>query len=227
MQYAVIGGAGFIGSHVARTLLYPTKETAVHIQHHKPFLFLISWSSELKLSCASVALDHIGDWALMTVFENDNRWDASNVQYVDGKILCYTWRSCFIVVNFHFCLPSFPPVLSTHSASQFHKNVCLLHILQDLRFLPNQNKHIFLLWSQWAIGERQKEIRSCYLFGSDRASGELSNGCKKYLCYEQKICINYGSVIGQIGISNPRKTTQKINQPFKNRKNWESGSHNL
>jgi len=28
--------------------------------------------------------------ALMTVFENDNRWDASNVQYVDGKILCYS-----------------------------------------------------------------------------------------------------------------------------------------
>ncbi|MFZ0662717.1 MAG: sugar phosphate nucleotidyltransferase [Acidobacteriaceae bacterium] len=41
------------------------------------------------------AFEASGKTALMAVFRNDDRWDASNVEFADGKILRYAKGACF------------------------------------------------------------------------------------------------------------------------------------
>jgi NDP-sugar pyrophosphorylase family protein len=40
------------------------------------------------------AFEHSGKAALMTVFRNDDQWDASNVQFSEGRIVRYAKRDC-------------------------------------------------------------------------------------------------------------------------------------
>lgn len=53
--------------------------------------FVLYGDSYLECDFAAVqaAFDHQGKAALMTVFANESRWDASNVEFADGRILAY------------------------------------------------------------------------------------------------------------------------------------------
>lgn len=47
---------------------------------------------DCDLAAIARAFDESGKAALMTVFRNDNRWDVSNVQFEDGRIIRYDKR---------------------------------------------------------------------------------------------------------------------------------------
>ena len=57
--------------------------------------FVLYGDSYLPTDCNAVAeaWRKSGQPALMTVFRNDDAWDASNVEFTDGKILCYDKRT--------------------------------------------------------------------------------------------------------------------------------------
>ena len=56
-----------------------------------PVFFVLYGDSYLECSYASVqdAFEAAGKRALMTVFRNEGRWDTSNVEFHDGRILAY------------------------------------------------------------------------------------------------------------------------------------------
>jgi NDP-sugar pyrophosphorylase family protein len=56
-----------------------------------PAFFLLYGDAYLECDYAAVqaAFEASGKPALMTVFRNEGRWDASNVEYSDGRILAY------------------------------------------------------------------------------------------------------------------------------------------
>lgn len=56
-----------------------------------PHFFVMYGDSFLDCDLAAIAraFDESGTAGLMTVFRNDNRWDASNVQFENGRILRY------------------------------------------------------------------------------------------------------------------------------------------
>lgn len=57
--------------------------------------FVMYGDSYLNCDLASIArsFDESGKAALMTVFRNDNRWDASNVQFEGGRVIRYDKRA--------------------------------------------------------------------------------------------------------------------------------------
>jgi NDP-sugar pyrophosphorylase family protein len=56
-----------------------------------PVFFLLYGDAYLKCDYAAVqsAFESSGKLGLMTVFRNEGRWDASNIEFVDGRILAY------------------------------------------------------------------------------------------------------------------------------------------
>ncbi len=68
-----------------------------------PAFFLLYGDSYLECDYPAVqkAFEASGKMALMTVFRNERQWDASNVEFSDGRILAYdkkkpTDRMCYI-----------------------------------------------------------------------------------------------------------------------------------
>lgn len=77
------------------------KKVIKHID--APAFFVLYGDSYLECDYAGVqrAFEASGKMGLMTVFHNDGKWDSSNVEFIDGRILAYdkkkpTKRMCYI-----------------------------------------------------------------------------------------------------------------------------------
>lgn len=92
----VVGDGSAYGLKVAYSFDGPElRGTAGAIRRALPMLgpafFVLYGDSYLECDYAGVqsAFEAAGTLALMTVFRNEGRWDASNVEYRDGRILAY------------------------------------------------------------------------------------------------------------------------------------------
>ena len=91
-----VGDGSAFGLEVAYSFDGPElRGTAGAIRRALPLLgqafFVLYGDSYLECSYADVqaAFEAAGKRALMTVFRNEGRWDTSNVEYRDGRILAY------------------------------------------------------------------------------------------------------------------------------------------
>jgi NDP-sugar pyrophosphorylase family protein len=92
----VVGDGSAFGIDVAYSFDGPElRGTAGAIRRALPMLgeafFVLYGDSYLECRYADVqsAFEAAGKLALMTVFRNEGQWDASNVEYRDGRILAY------------------------------------------------------------------------------------------------------------------------------------------
>lgn len=97
---AAVGDGAALGLRVAYAFDGPTLlGTAGALKRALPLLgeacFVLYGDSYLPCDYRAVqaAFEASGRLALMTVFRNDGRWDASNVEFVDGRLLAYDKRA--------------------------------------------------------------------------------------------------------------------------------------
>jgi len=98
---AAVGDGSRFGMSVEYVFDGPElRGTAGAIAHAGPLLgdefFALYGDSYLECDYRAVAAAYrqSGKPALMTVFANEGRWDVSNVEYADGRILAYDKRRC-------------------------------------------------------------------------------------------------------------------------------------
>ena len=95
-----VGDGSAFGLEVAYSFDGPElRGTAGAIRRALPMLgpafFVLYGDSYLECSYAAVqsAFEAAGKLALMTVYRNEGRWDTSNVEFRDGRILAYDKRA--------------------------------------------------------------------------------------------------------------------------------------